>query len=70
MARYTPKRGDLARDAYDVVWFIYVDPADPGQLYAIGAEFGAGTGGHRIEDCRRAWGPLRLEHRPTGSVVG
>lgn len=67
--RYTPRPGDLARDKYDLVWFIYNDPADPKQLYAIGVEFAAGKGGHKLSEVRKEWGPLRLEHRPTGNIT-
>ncbi|MEU3020062.1 hypothetical protein ABZ635_22005 [Nocardiopsis sp. NPDC007018] len=64
MPAYTPRPGDLVRDASDCVWFIYADCMDPKQLYAIGAEFTATSGGHPLTHVRREWGPLRLEHRP------
>lgn len=68
-ARYTPRAGDLARDASDCVWFIYADCNDPKVLYAIGATFTAEQGGHPLNFVRREWGPLRLEHRPTGNIT-
>lgn len=58
---YTPKAGDLARDAEGDVWFIY---ADPDQLHGITPSYDPSAPGHPIYDVQRLWGPLTLEHRP------
>lgn len=62
-ADYTPKAGDLARDAEGDVWFIYSDPDYPDKLYGITTSYDPSATGHPIDDAQRLWGPLTLEHR-------
>lgn len=59
---YTPRAGDLARDADNDVWFIYADNDRPDQLYGITNSTSAA--GYPLDRVQRLWGPLTLEHRP------
>lgn len=59
---YTPKAGDLIRDADNDVWFIYADP-DTDQLYGITNSY-TSAAGYPLDRVQSLWGPLTLEHRP------
>jgi len=61
---YTPKAGDLTRDAEGDVWFIYADPDRPDQLYGITNSYDTSAAGYPLDRVQRLWGPLTLEHRP------
>lgn len=61
---YTPRAGDLARDAEGDVWFIYADPDHPNRLYGITPSYDPSATGHPLDGVQSLWGPLTLEHRP------
>lgn len=65
MPTYTPRAGDLVRDASDDLWFVYADDRRPANLYGINASHRHGQAGQPVRDVETNWGPLRLEHRPT-----
>lgn len=70
MAAYTPRAGDTVRDSDGELWFVYADDRNPnGQLYGINAVYDPGKTGQPIRDVAATWGPLRLEHRPTGNTT-
>lgn len=61
---YTPRAGDLARDADNDVWFIYAGP-DTDQLYGITNSYDTSAAGYPLAGVQRLWGPLTLEYRPS-----
>ena len=64
MTAYTPRAGDLVRDADGELWFVYASDTHPANLYVIGAVYAHGSAGQPIAEVARNWGPLRLEYRP------
>ncbi|MEU0236729.1 hypothetical protein ABZ234_03495 [Nocardiopsis sp. NPDC006198] len=62
---YTPRAGDLVRDADHELWFVYADDRNPdGLLYAINAHTDPREPGQPVRSVDTTWGPLRLEYRP------